>query len=751
MKNWKERIIRFAIKNRKSPAENRRLVGKNLSLLAVFLFAVFLVNFAVIIGTGSKFGVNLVKEASKVHQTTRTVPAKRGTIYDRNGTPIAEDATSYNVYAVIDKDYKSANGDVLYVEESQYNKVAEIFHKYLDMEETYVKDQLSQPNLKQVSFGSKGNGITYANMMSIKQDLETAKVEGVNFTTSPNRSYPNGKFASSFIGLAQLHENEDGTKSLIGTSGIESSLNSLLAGTDGIITYEKDRLGNIVPGTEQVTQQTVNGKDVYTTLSSPLQSFMESQMDAFQEKLNGKYMNATLVSAKTGEILATTQRPTFDANTKEGLTDDFVWRNILYQSNYEPGSTMKVMTLAAAIDNKTFNGGEYFNSSELKIADATIKDWDVNDGLSSGSMMTYSQGFAHSSNVGMTLLQQKMGDTTWLDYLSRFKFGVPTRFGMPDEYAGQLPADNVVNIAMSAFGQGISVTQTQMFRAFTAIANDGVMLEPKFISALYDPNDQTVRKSQREVVGNPVSKEAASLTRENMILVGTDPIYGTMYNRNDHKPVITVPGQNVSVKSGTAQIADEQNGGYLVGKTNYIFSVVTMHPSENPDFILYVTVQQPEHFSTPWFGEFANPILERASAMKESLNLQSTAKNLDQVTTTTSYAMPATKDYSPGDMAEELRRNLVQPIVIGSGTKIRDSSVAEGTNLDANEQILLLSDKVEEMPDLYGWSKKNVETFAKWLNLEVEFEGTGEIVKKQSVRSNTALKDLQKIKITLGD
>ena len=751
MQNWKERIIRFAIKNRKSPTENRRLVGKNLSLLAVFLFAVFLVNFAVIIGTGSKFGVNLVKEASKVHQTTRTVPAKRGTIYDRNGTPIAEDATSYNVYAVIDKDYKSANGDVLYVEESQYNKVAEIFHKYLDMEETYVKDQLSQPNLKQVSFGVKGNGITYANMMSIKKDLEAAKVQGIDFTTSPNRSYPNGKFASSFIGLAQLHENEDGSKSLIGTSGVESSLNSLLAGTDGIITYEKDRLGNIVPGTEQVTRQTVNGKDVYTTLSSPLQSFMESQMDAFQEKVKGKYMNATLVSAKTGEILATTQRPTFDANTKEGLTDDFVWRNILYQSNYEPGSTMKVMTLAAAIDNKTFSGGEYFNSSELKIADATIRDWDVNDGLSAGSIMTYSQGFAHSSNVGMTLLQQKMGDATWLEYLNRFKFGVPTRFGMPDEYAGQLPADNVVNIAMSAFGQGISVTQTQMLRAFTAIANDGVMLEPKFISALYDPNDQTVRKSKKEIVGNPVSKEAASLTRENMILVGTDPIYGTMYNRNDHKPVITVPGQNVSVKSGTAQIADEQNGGYLVGKTNYIFSVVTMHPSENPDFILYVTVQQPQHFASVQLGEFSNPILERASAMKESLNLQSTAKNLDQVTTTTSYSMPATKDYSPGDMAEELRRNLVQPVVIGSGTKIKESSVSEGTNLDANEQILLLTDKVEEMPDLYGWSKKNVETFAKWLNIEVEFEGSGQTVKKQSVRANTALKDLQKIKITLGD
>ena len=748
---WTKRITRFAIRNRKSPAENRKIVGKYISLLAVVLFAVFLVNFAVIIGSGSKFGTDLVKEAKKVHQITRTVPAKRGTIYDRNGVPIAEDATSYNVYAVIDKKYKSATGKILYVEDAQFNKVAEVFHKYLDMDETYVKEQLSQPNLTQVSFGAKGNGITYANMMAIKKDLKDASVEGIDFTTSPNRSYPNGQFASSFIGLAQLHENEDGSKSLLGTSGMESSLNSILAGKDGIITYEKDRLGNIVPGTEQVSQQTVDGKDVYTTISSTLQSFMETQMNTFQEKVKGKYMTATLVSAKTGEILATTQRPTFDADTKEGLTKDFVWRDILYQSNYEPGSTMKVMTLAAAIDNNTFPGGEVFNSSELKVADATIRDWDVNEGLTGGGMMTFSQGFAHSSNVGMTLLEQKMGDATWLDYLNRFKFGVPTRFGLTDEYAGQLPADNIVNIAQSSFGQGISVTQTQMIRAFTAIANDGVMLEPKFISALYDPNDQSVRKSQKEIVGNPVSKDAASLTRTNMVLVGTDPVYGTMHNHSTGKPTVTVPGQNVALKSGTAQIADEKNGGYLVGTTNYIFSAVSMNPAENPDFILYVTVQQPEHYSGIQLGEFANPILERAVAMKDSLNLQSTAKTLDQVTNQSAYAMPSIKDISPGDLAEALRRNIVQPIVVGTGTKIKESSVEEGTDLAPNQQVLLLSDKAEEVPDMYGWTKATAETFSKWLNIELVFEGSGSTVQKQDVRANTAIKDIKKITLTLGD
>lgn len=748
---WTEKITRFAIRNRKSPAENRKIVGKYISLLAVVLFAVFLVNFAVIIGSGSKFGTDLVKEAKKVHQITRTVPAKRGTIYDRNGVPIAEDATSYNVYAVIDKKYKSATGKILYVEDAQFNKVAEVFHKYLDMDEAYVKEQLAQPNLTQVSFGAKGNGITYANMMAIKKDLKDASVEGIDFTTSPNRSYPNGQFASSFIGLAQLHENEDGSKSLLGTSGMESSLNSILAGKDGIITYEKDRLGNIVPGTEQVSQQTVDGKDVYTTISSTLQSFMETQMNAFQEKVKGKYMTATLVSAKTGEILATTQRPTFDADTKEGLTKDFVWRDILYQSNYEPGSTMKVMTLAAAIDNNTFPGGEVFNSSELKIADVTIRDWDVNEGLTGGRMMTFSQGFALSSNVGMTLLEQKMGDATWLDYLNRFKFGVPTRFGLTDEYAGQLPADNIVNIAQSSFGQGISVTQTQMLRAFTAIANDGVMLEPKFISAIYDTNNQSVRKSQKEIVGKPVSEDAASLTRTNMILVGTDPLYGTMYNHQTGKPIITVPGQNVAVKSGTAQIADEKNGGYLVGSTNYIFSVVTMNPAENPDFILYVTVQQPEHYSGIQLGEFANPILERAVAMKDSLNLQSTAKTLDQVTNQSAYAMPSIKDISPGDLAEALRRNIVQPIVVGTGTKIKESSVEEGTNLAPNQQVLLLSDKAEEVPDMYGWTKATAEAFSKWLNIELVFEGSGSTVQKQDVRANTAIKDIKKITLTLGD
>ena len=756
-----ERIKKYALKNRQTPEYNRRQVGKSMSILAIFLFFVFLINFAIIIGTDQKFGVNLSKGAEVVHQKTVTVAARRGTIYDRNGVPIAEDATTYNVYAIIDKSYKSATGKILYVEESQYDKVAEIFNQYLELDKDYVKTQLSQKNLKQVSFGAQGNGITYSNMNAMREAFEAAGIEGIDFTTSPNRSYSNGVFASQFIGLAQLQEDKEGNKTLKGTSGMEQALDRILAGQNGIVTYEKDRNGNVVPGSEKISVQAEDGKDVYTTLSADLQTYLETRMNAFQEKVKGKFVNATLVSAKTGEILATSQRPTYNADTKEGLNEKNLgnWNTMLYQGQYEPGSTMKVMTLASAIDNGSFNPNDTFDSREYKVMDATIRDWNVNMGISEGGTLTFAQGFTYSSNVGMTILEQKMGNDKWLDYLSKFKFGLPTRFGMGNETYGSLPGDNYVTIAMSSFGQGIGVTQVQMLRAFSSVANDGVMVEPKFINAIHDPKTNTARKTATEIIGNPVSEKAAQTTRDYMVQVGTDAYHGTLNVGGE--PVIQVAGQNVAVKSGTAQIADEN--GYLEGENDNIYSVVVMTPAENPEFIMYVTVQQPEEKFQPIFWqEVVNPVLEEAVALKDSLNLTTEATPaLETVTEETSYKMPSLEELtkqlglkhqiSPGGLADELRRNLVQPIVLGTGGKIKKVSVKEGKNLKANQQVLILSDDLDSLPDMYGWTKANVERFAKWQDIEVTFKGEGSKVVKQSEKTNTSLKKLKKITITMGD
>jgi len=761
MSKLKKKIIRYSLKKRKLPDQNRRQVAKNLSLLSILVFFIFLINFAVIIGTDSKFGKNLSELSHQVHQKTEIVPAKRGTIYDRNGAVIAEDATTYNVYAIIDKTYKSAKGEVLYVEESQYNQVADVFNRYLGMEKDYVVQQLSQKKLNQVSFGAAGNDISYSNMDAIRSELEAANIKGVDFTTSPNRSYKNGTFASQFIGQAQLIEDKEGNKTLQGTTGIEKSLDRILGGQDGVVTYEKDRNGNIVPGSDKVAVKTEDGKDVYTTLSAELQTYLETRMDVFQEKVKGKYVSATLISAKTGEILATTQRPTYNADTKEGLDIKNLrtWNTILYQDQYEPGSTMKVMTLAAAIDHGTFPAyNEVYYNNELQVKDATIKDWEINMGLSEGRYMNIAQGFAYSSNIGMTKLEQKMGNNVWMNYLTLFKFGLPTRFGMGDESFGGLPGDNYVTQAMSSFGQGISVTQTQMLRAFSAIANDGEMLEPKFISAIYDGKHETARKSQREIVGNPVSASAAQQTRNYMITVGTDPQFGTLYSSDG--PIIQVAGQNVAVKSGTAQIATAN--GYLEGENDNINSIVVMTPAEDPDFIMYVTVQQPEvSFSPKSWQELVNPVLEDAVALKDELNLVTETKALDGVTKEDTYKMPSAESLSkelnlkqtisPGGFADELRRNLIQPVVLGTGKNIKKMSVSAGTKLKANEQVLLLTDDLDSVPDMYGWTKENVDKFAEWTGIEITYKGEGSRVSKQNVKVETALKKTKKITITLGD
>ena len=761
MSKLKKKIIRYSLKKRKLPDQNRRQVAKNLSLLSILVFFIFLINFAVIIGTDSKFGKNLSELSHQVHQKTEIVPAKRGTIYDRNGAVIAEDATTYNVYAIIDKTYKSAKGEVLYVEESQYNQVADVFNRYLGMEKDYVVQQLSQKKLNQVSFGAAGNDISYSNMDAIRSELEAANIKGVDFTTSPNRSYKNGTFASQFIGQAQLIEDKEGNKTLQGTTGIEKSLDRILGGQDGVVTYEKDRNGNIVPGSDKVAVKTEDGKDVYTTLSAELQTYLETRMDVFQEKVKGKYVSATLVSAKTGEILATTQRPTYNADTKEGLDIKNLrtWNTILYQDQYEPGSTMKVMTLAAAIDHGTFPAyNEVYFNNELQVKDATIKDWEINMGLSEGRYMNIAQGFAYSSNIGMTKLEQKMGNNVWMNYLTLFKFGLPTRFGMGDESFGGLPGDNYVTQAMSSFGQGISVTQTQMLRAFSAIANDGEMLEPKFISAIYDGKHETARKSQREIVGNPVPASVAQQTRNYMITVGTDPQFGTLYSSDG--PIIQVAGQNVAVKSGTAQIATAN--GYLEGENDNIYSIVVMTPAEDPDFIMYVTVQQPEvSFSPKSWQELVNPVLEDAVALKDELNLVTETKALDGVTKEDTYKMPSAESLSkelnlkqtisPGGFADELRRNLIQPVVLGTGKNIKKMSVSAGTKLKANEQVLLLTDDLDSVPDMYGWTKENVDKFAEWTGIEITYKGEGSRVSKQNVKVETALKKTKKITITLGD
>ena len=754
-----KKLQRWISQTRNSPAANRRGVGRAMMGLAFAMLFIFLINFSVIVATQRKYGENLKKKADQVHQVTTRDVARRGTIYDRNGAIIAVDSTTYSIYAIVDQDY-SDHGKKLYVEPKQYEKVAEILRQQLDIDAKTVRQRLATKDVFQVYFGSKGNNIDHSKKSAILEAMEKAGIEGIGFEATPSRLYPNGVFASNFIGLAQTETAEDGSQSLVGKTGLESSMNDILSGKDGVSVYEKDYQGRIVPGAKVNSGQAVDGKNVYTTLSAELEILLESSMKQLTDKTKPKQASATIMSAKTGEILATTQYPTYDANTKEGLGGkDFVWGSQLYQTTYEPGSTMKSLFLASAIDQGVFRPYDHYTNDTLRIIDTDINDWSINDGKNAQTM-TYAQGFAFSSNVGMTKIEQEMGNSVWQRYLENYRFGEATNFGMSEESSGSLPEQNLVSIPMSCFGQAISVTQLQMLRGFTAIANDGIMLEPQFVSAIYDENEGSIRKTKKEVVGNPVTANAAKQTREYMITVGTDPNYGTMYSSYMNAPIVSVDGYNIALKSGTAQIADK--GVYLKGSQDYVHSLVAMIPAEDPQLIMYVTLQQGQSFVSSYWGNMFNAVLAAAMHQDKALNLS----------TPSSYLSGQEKKmfYTPGNMvgtnvdqaAQTLHRNLVHPIIIGNGATIKRMSFKSDSDLAAGDQVLLLTEEIKDakttdekeaikIPDMYGWTKKNVETYAKWVGLEVTFDGKGGTVTEQSVRSGEPLMDHKKIKMTLGD
>ena len=251
-------------------------------------------------------------------------------------------------------------------------------------------------------------------------------------------------------------------------------------------------------------------------------------------------------------------------------------------------------------------------------------------------------------------------------------------------------------------------------------------------------------------MGKPVSADAANQTLNYMVTVGTDPYYGTLYSK-DVGPVIQVDGYNIAVKSGTAEIAKEKGGGYMEGVNDTINSVVAMIPAENPEFIMYVTVQQPQHWSFLYWQDLVTPVLKKAMSLKDSLNLTGSAPALANLANETEYKLPDIIGESPGDMADELRRNLVQPVILGNGSKIEKVSKKAGTNLAANQQILLLTNRFETLPDMYGWTKANVEKFSSWTDIEINFEGSGSKVVSQSIDVGASLEKTNKITITLGE
>lgn len=703
--------------------KNSKKLGKVIFFIVLSVFVLIILRFFYIGIFHQADGVDLKKKVEQLYAKRTEIKAKRGTIYDANKQVIAEDTTTYSVYVVLSKQARTFNGKPAYLKPSEKDKAAKVLSENLGTSYSKMKKILSpkNPDIYQVELGTAGKGIS----LETKKRIQDANITGIKFTPSQARLYPNGIFASHFIGIAENENNK-----LLGIMGIEKNYNKDLAGQNGIKSEQTDSQGTKLPWTKAIARPVKNGDNIYTTLDGHLQNYLETLMTKAQQNYNPKNINAILMNAKTGEIIAASQRPTFNAQTKEGLNSS--WRNTLTEDTYEPGSCMKIFSMAAAINSGIYNPNATFNSGRYNIDGAYVYDWN----RTGWGPITYRQAFIRSSNVGMAHLEQQMGAKRWMRYIKSFGFlkstGAP---GCGVEASGSIGFKYPIDQANTSYGQGIDVTAMQMMQGFTAIADNGTMIQPRLIKKIVDPNDdKIVYETKRKVVGHPVTASTAKLVRDMMGDVITDP-NGTGH---DYK----INGYDVGVKTGTAQIAKPKGGGYLTGDKNYIFSVVGMAPLNDPKYILYITVQQPQTFGdaktpTKMISTIFNPML------KQTLDYDN-SKGSAPITN----VVPDVKGLSVESAKKELAKTNANVIVCGNGVKIDKQSIMAGQTVMKGSKIILLTNGAMTIPDMSGWSRNDVISLANMLEIKVHFDGSG-FVKSQSVSPNTVVKKGQQVNIAL--
>lgn len=533
---------------------------KNVTTLAFLSLAVgvlLILRFGQLMINKTVNNIDLVEYGQNNDMGSSITEARRGTIFDQNGQPIAMDTTSYSMYAVLNSSWDDNE-----VVDTDYT--ASVLSNYLDLTQDEILTILLNPDANQVEFGEAGKNIT----PDTKTLIDNENLPGIKFDSQVKRQYVNDYFASHLIGYAVTEFDEElNTTVLKGQIGIESGLDGRLSGID----QYKTNLDN------NIQADYLSGDDVYLTLDSRLQNFMEDLLDINYKRYQPEEVSAYLVEVETGRLLTAAQRPSFNLNTREGIEQK--WTNMLVEEAFEPGSTIKILTLATSYDLGLYQPGETFMSGEVAVYDQIVRDYN----LYGWGEITFDEGLSRSSNVGVVKLVERMGEDKWVQVLEELGFGKSTQSGLPNETEGSLQFDNPVSKIMSSFGQGFAASPIQLLQAYTTIGNDGKQMKIQYI----DRMKSSQNTFESEVLGQPITEEAADHVLGLMVNT-VEESYGTAQDFKNQ----TV---NIAAKTGTAQIADPNGNGYLTGDYDYYFSVVAFFPAEDPEFMLYISMKQPNN------------------------------------------------------------------------------------------------------------------------------------------------------------
>lgn len=691
------------------------------------LFFLLFWRFFYIQSTGELHGYNLQAEAANKYSRETVLSADRGRILDRNENVIAEDTMSYRLVAVVAESATEDPKKPRHVVDAR--ETARVLAQYINWDEEKIYEQLtSNKGRYQVEFGAAGRSLSH----EVKEAIEEHDLPGIVFVNDKTRYYPNGSFASHLIGYAVKEEQEDGSFKTVGRMGLESIYNKELTGEDGKVAYKSDVFGYLLPNAEKMVEPAKDGSDIYLTLDKTIQNFLEDAMSRVEEKYDPESITAVVADPKTGEILAMSQRPTFDPDTREGLENS--WLNAVVEDVIEPGSTMKTFTLAAAVDSGNWYPNATYQSGRYKLYDRVIRD--SNEGRGWGEI-TYLQGIQHSSNTGMAHQLEIMGKETFVEYLDRFGFGKKTGINLPNEATGTLLTENPVDLVITSFGQGSTVTPLQLIQGLTAIANDGKMMQPYVIDKIVDPNTgETLLDEEPKVKGEPITADTAKQVREILASTVTSEI-GTAQRYK-------IDGYEVAGKTGTAQIPKENGSGYYSGNHQYIYSFLGMAPVDDPQLIMYVAVKKPNMSSTISGSVPVSEIFN--SVMENSL------KYLNINPDNTAEVEMKTVGELVGSQAEttqvELANDGFTAIVIGEGGTITEQYPKKGTSLSKGSIVFLKTEGAVTLPSFTNWSLRNMLVYKTMSGLSLEIVGEG-YVYSQSASAETVVTDSSPIVVKL--
>ena len=659
-------------------------------VIALFCFLILIYRTAYLSLAKEVDGVNLKEFAQSRSVVSKTIPAKRGNIYDRNGEALAINVSSYTLIAYLDESRSEGEDELYHVKDKK--NTAKKLATVIDMKEDDIYEILNQENMYQVEFGTAGKGLTELE----KEEIEKLNLPGIDFIEDVKRYYPNGSFASYVLGYATT--NEDGK--IVGEFGMEELLNDVLSGTDGYTTYQKDLNGYKIPGTKEVTVDAVDGNDVYLTIDSNIQFFVEQAIGEAEENYNFDWMTIVVADAKTGEILGTGQSPTFDPNTR----DIENWTDITVAEAYEPGSIMKIYTYMAAMEAGTYRGSDKFKSGVYETEDDTkIYDW-----LPQGfGTITYDQGFIASSNVGViNIMNNFINKTILQDYFKKLGFGTKTGITLANEVSGQIKFNYQTEVYNASFGQGITTTPMQHIKALTSIANDGIMLKPYIISKVLDENNKEVYTGQREELGQVASKETTDKMKELMYNVVNSNWYGATGT------IYKVKNSDVIGKTGTAQLVNEKAGSYYTDDYNMTRSFVGMWPKDDPEVIIYASVKR---------SGTSTPISKAVTSIIENMNKYLNIFSEEEDDTIENFIVDNYLNKTKTDVESK-------KLYIGTGNKIINQYPAKGSILSSNDTLILLTNSNNpKIPNLKGYSKQEAKAVCNMLNLECTFKGYGYI------------------------